>query len=249
VTAVQRSLKPGKVSKPTASAAGPKNAVSWTLLADALALTTDAYQSSRLAQRKLCRAFVESQVRTRAACAEGGLIKEQGQEQWKEYEHNLRLSDLWRRKYFAPDYSAPYAKLQIHWQVSAATLETDAGPGKVTFYRIEVAWEDLLKLLPPEYEPALPSALELASSVARRGLKRGPKGFDPSRLKPFEIKFYEMLYDNDVSADANITIDDYASDLIDWGERNNLPTPQRVKMSEEIKKWLLHWRDFRPLKQ
>ena len=58
-----------------------------------------------------------------------------------------------------------------------------------------------------------------------------------------------MLYDNDVSADANITIDDYASDLIDWGERNNLPTPQRFKMSEEIKKWLLHWRDFRPLKQ
>ena len=126
---------------------------------------------------------------------------------------------------------------------------TDAGPVTVTFYRIEVAREDLLKLLPPGYEPTLPSALELASSVPRSGLKRGPKGFDPSQLKPFEIKFYEMLYDNDVSADANIAIDDYALDLIDWGERNNLPTPQRVKMSEEIKKWLLHWRDFRPLKK
>ena len=242
--AVQRSIKPGKASKPTARAASPKNAVSWILLADALALITDAYQNSGLAQRKLCKAFVESQVRTRAACAEGGLIKEQGQEQWKEYEHNLRLSDLWRRKYFAPDYRRHTRKLQIHWQDSSATLETDAGPGKVTFYRIEVAREDLLKLLPPGYEPALPSALELASSVPRSGLKRGPKGFDPSQLKPFEIKFYEMLYDNDVSADANIIIDAYALDLIDWGERNNLPTPQRIKMSEEIKKWLLLWRDL-----
>ena len=103
MTAVQQSIKPGKASKPTASAASPKNAVSWILLADALALMTDAYQNSWLAQQKLCRAFVESQVRTRAACAEGGWISEQGQEQWKEYEHNLRLSDLWRRKYFAPD--------------------------------------------------------------------------------------------------------------------------------------------------
>ena len=109
MTAVQQSIKPGKASKPTARAASPKNAVSWILLKDALALITDAYQNSGLAQRILCKAFVESQVRTRAACAEGGLISEQGQEQWKEYEHNLRLSDLWRRKYFAPDW-APYSK-------------------------------------------------------------------------------------------------------------------------------------------
>ena len=57
-----------------------------------------------------------------------------------------------------------------------------------------------------------------------------------------------MLYDNDLSADANIAIDTYALVLIVWGERNDLPTPQRIKMSEEIKKWLLHWRDFRALK-
>ena len=57
-----------------------------------------------------------------------------------------------------------------------------------------------------------------------------------------------MLYDNDVSADANIIIDAYALDLITWGERNKLATPQRIKMSEEIKKWLLVWRIFRALK-
>jgi hypothetical protein len=245
VTAVQRSIKPGKASKSTASAASPKNAFSWILLEDALALITDAYQNSGLAQRILCKAFVEFQVRNRAARAEGGWIREH--EQWKEHEHNLQLGDLWRREYFAPDWTPYSGRLRILWQGSSATLLTeDAGP--VKFYRIEVTREDVLKLLPPGYEPAPPSALKLASSALRSGLKRGPKGFDPSQLKPFEIKFYEMLYHNDVSADANIAIDARALELIDWGERNDLPTPQRIKMSEEIKKWLLVWRDFRALK-
>jgi hypothetical protein len=246
---VQRSIKPGKASKPTARAASPKNAVSWILLAEALALITDAYQNSRLAQRILCRAFVELQVRNRTARAEGGWIRGGHEEEWKEHEHNLQLGDLWRRKYFAPDFTLNSGTLQILWQDSSATLQPeDASPVTVTFYRIEVAREDVLKLLPPGYEAAPASALKLASSVPRSGLKRGPKGFDPSQLKPFEIKFYEMLYDNDLSADANIAIDTYALDLIAWGERNKLATPQRIKMSEEIKKWLLGWRDFRALK-
>jgi hypothetical protein len=174
VTAVQRSIKPGKASKPTARAASPKNAVSWILLADALALITDAYQNSSLAQRKLCKAFVESQARTQAACAEGGLICEPGQKQWKEYEHNLRLSDLWHREYFAPD-STPYSKLHIHWQDSSATLETDVRPVTVTFYRIEVAREDLLKLLPKGYD------LPQQQSAPERPRKRG--GGPPEKYK------------------------------------------------------------------
>jgi hypothetical protein len=184
-------------------------------------------------------------VRSRAACAECGWIQEQGQKQWKEYEHNLQLGDLWGPEHFAPDFTPKPGTLRILWQENSATLLT-GHPCPVTFYRIEVAREDVRKLLPPGYEPAPPS---LASSVPRSGLKRGRKGFDPSQLKPFEIKFYAMLYDDDFSADANIAIDGYASDLIDWGERNHLLTPQRVKMGEEIKKWLLHWRDFRVLKE
>jgi hypothetical protein len=163
---MQRSIKPGKASKPTASAAGPKNAFSWILLVDALALITDAYQNSKLAQRKLCKAFVESQVRTRAACAESGWIHEQGQ--WKEHQHNLRLSDLWRREYFAPDSTAYSGKLQILWQDSSATLQTeDAGPVRVKFYRIEVAWEDLLKLLPKGY--VLPQQQSVSEPKRQRG--------------------------------------------------------------------------------
>ncbi len=128
MTAVQRSLKTGKASKPRARAATPKNAVSWILLEAALALITDAYQNSELAQQKLCKAFVESQVRTRAACADGGWISEpgQGQGQWKEYEHNLQLSDLWRREHFAPGWTPCSGKLRILWQGEQILIEAAA---------------------------------------------------------------------------------------------------------------------------
>ena len=168
MTAVQRSLKPGKASKPTAKAASPKNAVSWILLKDALALMADFYQNWWLAQGTLCKAFVELEVRNRAARALAGWICEQGQA--KEYEHNLQLSDLWRREYFAPNWT-PYSKLQIHWQDNSATLETDvcmdARPVPVRFYRIEVAQEDLLKLLPKGYD--LPQQQPAPGPQRKRG--------------------------------------------------------------------------------
>jgi hypothetical protein len=181
VKAVQQSIKPGKASKPRASAASPKNAFSWILLADALALTTDAYQNSMLAQRKLCKAFVESQVRTRAACAESGWIREPGQKQWKEYEHNLQLSDLWRREYFGPSWM-PYSKLQIHWQDSSATVETDVAQITVTFYRIEVAREDVSKLLPEGYEPRIPPALPATSSTAEPHPGGAPREYSHEQI-------------------------------------------------------------------
>ena len=168
MTAVQRSLKPGKASKPTAKAASPKNAVSWILLKDALALMADFYQNWWLAQGTLCKAFVELEVRNRAARALAGWICEQGQA--KEYEHNLQLSDLWRREYFEPNWR-PYSKLQIHWLDSSATLETDvcmdARPVPVRFYRIEVAQEDLLKLLPKGYD--LPQQQPAPGPQRKRG--------------------------------------------------------------------------------
>ena len=78
--AVQRSIKLEKASKPpTASAASPKKTVSWILLKDALALMADFYQDWGLARQTLCQAFVELQVRNRAARALAGWICEQGQ--------------------------------------------------------------------------------------------------------------------------------------------------------------------------
>jgi len=150
---MQQSIKPEKASKPAASAASPKKTVSWILLKDALALMANFYQDWGLAQRTLCQAFVELQVRNRAPRALAGWICEK--EQVKEYEHNLQLSDLWRREHFAPNWS-PYSKLQIQWQKSSATLETDVCTDfrslTVRFYRIEVAQKDLLKLLPEGYD-------------------------------------------------------------------------------------------------
>jgi hypothetical protein len=168
VTAVQQSIKPEKASKPAASAASPKKTVSWILLKDALALMADFYQDWELAQRTLCQAFIELQMRNRAPRALAGWICEKGQV--KEYEHNLQLSDLWRREHFAPNWS-PYSKLQIHWQDSSATLETDVctdfRPLTVRFYRIEVAQEDLLKLLPEGYD--LPQQQRAPQPQRKRG--------------------------------------------------------------------------------
>jgi hypothetical protein len=183
VTTVQRSIKPGKASKPTARAACPKNAVSWILLADALALMADFYQDWWLAQGTLCKAFVELEVRNRAARALAGWICEQGQ--GKEYEHNLQLSDLWRQEYFAPNWR-PYSKLQIHWQESSATLETDvctdARSVTVRFYRIEVAREDLLKLFPEGYDlPQQQHRIEVAQEDL---LKLFPEGYDLPQQQP-----------------------------------------------------------------
>ena len=182
MTAVQRSIKPGKASKPKASAASPKK---WILLKDALNLITDAYQNLGLAQRVLCQALVELQVRNRGARALAGWISEPGQEHWKEYEHNLRVGDLWRRQYFAPDWF-PYSKLQIHWQGSSATLETDAetdaGPITVTFFRIELAREDVSKLLPEGYELPIPPALPATSSTAEPHPGGAPRGYSREQI-------------------------------------------------------------------
>jgi hypothetical protein len=180
VTAVQQSIKPEKASKPRASAASPKNAFSWILLKDALALITDAYQNSGLAERMLGRAFVELRVRNRAASAEGGWIQRE-HEEWKEYKHNLRLGDLWRREYFAPNFTPNSGTLRILWQDSSATLLT-GHPCPVTFYRIEVAREDVSKLLPEGYEPRIPPALPATSSTAEPHPGGAPREYSREQI-------------------------------------------------------------------
>jgi hypothetical protein len=119
------------------------------------------------------------------------------------------------------------AKLQA--QVARLTASASEDIARV---RQEVA--DLRARLPP---------------AKRKGLKRGRKGYDPSQLKLFEIRFYQMLDNNDVAADAEITAEDYALDLVAWGESNGLHTPQRSKMCEVVAEWLPRWREFKKLKR
>jgi len=82
-----------------------------------------------------------------------------------------------------------------------------------------------------------------------KGSKRGPKGYGDSELKPFEVKFYELLYENDVQVGVKIAVDDYAGTLVDWGERNKLKTPKRTKMSQQIEQWRSAWLEVKSLKK
>jgi len=80
----------------------------------------------------------------------------------------------------------PYSKVQIDWQGSSATLETDAeteaGPVTVTFFRIEVAREDVLKLLPEGYELPIPPALPATSSTAERHPGGAPREYSREQI-------------------------------------------------------------------
>ena len=80
-----------------------------------------------------------------------------------------------------------------------------------------------------------------------KGLKRGRKGFSDDELKLFEVKFYLMLEDDAVSAGAKIKLNDYILQLVDWGERNGLRTPQKTTMGVEIRKWLPFWYNLKSL--
>ena len=91
---------------------------------------------------------------------------------------------------------------------------------------------------------------EVANLKARlppepKGAKRGPKGYSAEELKPFEVKFYQMLNDDDVQDGANFSVDGYAERLVDWGEGNSRKTPARTKMRELIEEWWAHWLEMK----
>src|SRR5262249_34547734 len=95
VTALQRAIKPAKARK-RASTAG-ESAVTWILLKDALTFIANAYQDWEHATQILFKAFLDRQVRNRAARLQRLCIpKGQG----KEDEPNLRLDDQWRPELF-----------------------------------------------------------------------------------------------------------------------------------------------------
>jgi len=133
----------------------PKKQVGgWILLKDALALVGDAYQmdithpyqgffvlgGSWPAENMLYRALKDRKVRYRFARFEGGWSDEASQ--------RPHLDAVWRGD----------RKAKINWQMSSAYLQTSDGFG--TFYRIEVAREDVLKLLPEGYEAPMATDAE-----------------------------------------------------------------------------------------
>jgi hypothetical protein len=78
--------------------------------------------------------------------------------------------------------------------------------------------------------------------------RRGRKPHDS--WKYFEVQFYLFLYDDDVSADGDINVEDYAHKLIDWGDRNlgQKATPRQTMMRKRIaEEWVPFWRQLKKL--
>jgi hypothetical protein len=238
---------------------GGQSAVTWVLLSDARALVVDAYQmqtrgdfhsvESSPAENMLRNALADGRVRSRGLRFERTLTKDAPQRP-PSFED---LRTVWEKGAW------------INWQTSSADCvfvrgvlpgsnHPVYGPDGTTYHRIEVAREDLLKLLPEGYElpfelplakPPQVSTVPEAAPTQSKGLKRGRKGYSEEELKPFELKFYELLYENDVKAGAEISIDRYAEDLMDWGKRNELKTPGRTKMTGQIEKWRMTWLEYK----
>jgi hypothetical protein len=124
--------------------------------------------------------------------------------------------------------------MKFDWELSKALWKSQAG--YFSFESITVERNRVLALRRPT-SPTIP-----------KGLKRGPRGYGDREMEPFKIKFYAMLYENDVAADANIAVEAYARDLMDWGERNELKTPKRTTMFDAISEWLPLWREFNAFK-
>jgi hypothetical protein len=70
--------------------------------------------------------------------------------------------------------------------------------------------------------------------------KRRPKPYD---WELYKAKFYLMLYDDDVSAHANINVQHYASQLMTWGRKNlgGKETPKQAAMREKVAEWKPLW--------
>jgi hypothetical protein len=148
---------------------GSQSAVTWTLLRDALSLIADAFQMQTRgdfdfvghspAENMLRNALEDGRVRSRGVRFE---------ENWKK--------DAPQRPPSFEDLRTVWAKgARINWQMSSADVVSAqvwsdrAIPDyriDYTYHRIEVAREDVSKLLPEGYEPPITPALPAMSTTA-----------------------------------------------------------------------------------
>jgi hypothetical protein len=75
------------------------------------------------------------------------------------------------------------------------------------------------------------------------GAKRGPKRKYDWEL--FEARFYLILHDDKLPADANINQESYADELIVWGQNHPMigekNTPAMSSMRERVAEWARLW--------
>lgn len=190
---VQRAVKAGRASNSRTikaakmqklNAAG-QSAVTWMLLRDALALVADAYQMKRgefdfvghwPPENMLRNALEDGGVRSRGVWFEGN---------WKK--------DAPQRPPSFEDLRTVWGKgARINWQMSSADVVSAHvwSDGAIvpyydidgTYHRIEVAREDVSKLLPEGYEPRIPPALPATSSTAEPHPGGAPREYSREQI-------------------------------------------------------------------
>jgi hypothetical protein len=148
-----KSVKAAKMPKPTA---GGQSDVTWILLSDALALIADAYQMHTRRDFDFGDSPAENMLRD---ALKDGRLRSRG----------LRFERTWKKD--VPQRPPSFEDLRtvwkkgawINWQMSSADMispyqvypdgtDTFYRPNGTTYRRIEIAREDLLKLLPDSYE-------------------------------------------------------------------------------------------------
>jgi hypothetical protein len=104
----------------------------------------------------------------------------------------------------------------------------------------------LAEIWPDVFASTPPSSALTADPAVDRESKRGRKPYD---WELFKTKFYLMLYDDDVSAYAEINAASYAKRLMDWGDKNlgEEEIPGDTQMRDKIAEWKPLWKRLKGL--
>jgi hypothetical protein len=138
----------------------------------------------------------------------------------------------------------PSTKVEVesasaHWREWIEDQKRDdPQTGILLVYKdIVVSWDGLVKQWPEILAAAgQPEAVE-------QGRKRGRKV--EIDWKFYEIQFFLRLYDEDVPAGKDISVNHYAEELMTLGTHLSILTPGPTAMRAEVTKWAPKWREVR----
>ena len=115
--------------------------ITWILLSEAKARVASFYQSPEIAEQRLTQWLLAGKLRWRSECLDGSK---------QNHDPGSGDPDFWRWPTYNPTASNPGVTLPflITWEQSKAWRDSCDGQHVYTFYRIEVAEDDLAKLMP-----------------------------------------------------------------------------------------------------
>jgi hypothetical protein len=192
--------------------AADENTISWILLRDARCLVTQTYQASGLAERFLIHWIAAGEVRWRCLGMEG---------RKQESDPGLGDREFWRETASSGP-GVHVIVLRVNWPESSARRN---GMGGYTAYRIELALEDIAKLLPGITESVtiekggghVPSKIWIADEVERmKASGQIPEGIEKAAFAKDLAARMRKSAKRDPSI-RPIQWKSIANQLIDWG--------------------------------